>query len=617
MDLFADTLLALLCFGIVLGSGAWAFRSYVGGTSQAVAVPMLLLPLLSDWIRFLAGIPFTLSFAVAGAIYLGVAGFFGFKSVRAEKRLFDSKWWLALVVVLATQVVIRIWLVTERGPNPGDDTYAGFKTQALLHSQGWPTIHPEAPDLPISYYYHAYMWPAALAPLGISIKAGWWVTAIILCVVGGMLVLELIMASLKNRGDVALASVTVAVGCSLSVVLALVQRLPPRLWLQEAGYLTQEFGLYMRVPVTVGAYWAPFNAIATGVLLVATIFLLDSIRGRWSLPRFLWTVLVVGSLAGYCTFHLIGFMLIVVPVLTVVAWRETTAGTLRRWLTSLVALGTASALATLPLLLDLAQRQTATRYDRFRDPLHIWLQTAFEKFSVLQVLGLGFWILAAALLSNILLLPLLARWRAGRLDFEAKSLLAVFGVGTLVSFFGVTDDFVPKFGLYIASLPAVVFLRSGPWRGWERALWIAGLTAPLFLALNAFRANLATPKWDRVWHLIDQTATKTGEVVLYDVPFSERRNRNPWQNVIPYFSRARFLVPADQVDDQGQNFLRDPAALATLPSTERRLAQMIGDAPTYLLLTTPDRPPAGEELYRSGLFSLQRIQHNATIASPP
>ncbi|MEA3207925.1 MAG: hypothetical protein QOE70_982 [Chthoniobacter sp.] len=618
MEPLIDLLTALLAFLVLLGTGAWAFGARLGGLARGAAVPLLAVPLLSDWLRFAVKLPFATAFALAAGLCVvasvscGVIG----RAPRSDRTLDNGHWWLALAVLAALHVVMRCWLVTERGPNPADDGLAGYKSLALLNSISWPTIHPEAPELPLSYYYYAYCWPASLATLGVSLKIGWWMTAVVLCVVGGMLALEAVLPRLRTRADVGLASVTIGAGASFAFVLGIAQRLPLRAWLQEVSFLTAKFGLYMRVPQTVCGYWAPFSVFASGVLLVATLFLFDLIRLRWDGARFAWTVLGIAGLAGYCTFHLLGFAVVVVPILIVTAWLYRREGGLRRGFVGIGALGIGSAFTTLPLLLDLAQRQTGTRYDRFRDPLLVWLQTALDKYSVFVVLGLGLWTLTAVLLSNVLLVPLLARWRKERPSPENILLFSIFAVGTGLCFFGVTDDFVPKFGGFVATTLIVAFLGSGPWLGGTRCFWIAAVVVPVLIVLNTVRANVASPRWDGAWRAIDTTA-RSGEVVLYDVAVTERRKRNPWQSVIPFFARARFLVPADQVDDQGQNFLRDPAALQALPPTGTRLARMVGDAPSYLLLTTPGGPPVGEELYRSELFSLQRITRRAPMTPSP
>jgi hypothetical protein len=137
---------------------------------------------------------------------------------------------------------------------------------------------------------------------------------------------------------------------------------------------------------------------------------------------------------------------------------------------------------------------------------------------------------------------------------------------------------------------------------------VCGLIGPSLLILNTIRANIAGPKQDPLWRTLDRLSSDTHEIVLYDVPYSVRRQRVPWQNAAPFFSRIQFLAPADEVDDQDQNFMVDPAQLKTLPPTPDRVRELAKGAPTYLLLRTGTAASAGERLYSDDLFSLDRVK---------
>ncbi|MBC7851942.1 MAG: hypothetical protein IAF94_00755 [Pirellulaceae bacterium] len=360
----------------------------------------------------------------------------------------------------------------------------------------------------------------------------------------------------------------------------------------------------------------PFGVLATGVLIASIAILVEFIQQGWDSRKAAFVTLGVGALAGYCTFHLIGFAVVVMPVLCVAALLTQKRLVFKKWIPHIMAIGLGALLLCLPLILELLQRKSGIRYGRFRDPLLVWLQTAFDKFSILQIGGLFGWALICALAANILILPVVLRPRSEKLSLLGAVLLSIFFLGTLVCFFGVVDDFVPKFGHFITTALVVLFFTLKERPKWSTALLLAGLVGPILFTLNNVRANIATRKWDPVWRELDRLTEKTGEVVLYDVSITERRtHRTPWENILPLFSKASFLVPANQVDDQDQNFLRDPADLEKLPPISSRLANLIGPAPTWLLLSTPDRQLLGEELYRSPLFSVQRVNRNTVF--PP
>jgi len=72
--------------------------------------------------------------------------------------------------------------------------------------------------------------------------------------------------------------------------------------------------------------------------------------------------------------------------------------------------------------------------------------------------------------------------------------------------------------------------------------------------------------------------------------------------------KRRHCSPADEVDDQAELYIQDPAALQTLPPTPVRLRQAANGSPTYLLLRSGTAAPAGERLYSDATYSLDRVK---------
>jgi hypothetical protein len=251
----------------------------------------------------------------------------------------------------------------------------------------------------------------------------------------------------------------------------------------------------------------------------------------------------------------------------------------------------------------LIHRAPGARQERFRDPLLVWLHTGLpiHGYSAIPILGL--WTAVLIPLTNPMILPVLWRRKDEPEEQSVRLLMWIFGFGTFVCLFGVIDDFVPKFGGIPAAAAILAFYRMRNPPKWSMALLLCGLVGPNLAALDTVRANVVLEKIDPVWRKLDALTAERDEVVLYDVP----RPPQTHPSMFPYFSRAQFLVPVDQIDDESRNFMVDPAGLTKLPSTAERVRELAKGAPTYLLLQSGTAPPKGEELFRSKEFSIDRV----------
>ena len=615
MNLFAGAALGISFFAVPLLSGGRVFGAALGAPMRGAVIPLLGIPLLTDWLRFAAHFSPARALAVSTILYLVVAALF-FLRFRPQSpfSIMDPAarryWMLALVLLFASHALLRVWLFTGTVPNPADDGYSGYKANALIHTPSWPTMFTEALETPMAYYYYAYEWPAALASwAGVPLRAGWWVTAIILCASGSMLIFESILPRFRDRRDFLLGTLVVLNGCSISFVLAAAFKLGPRFWTQEAGILGSRYHLYLRTPQFNSGYWSPFAVFVAGLLGVVVCYLWRLIEERKvHRAEFVFVLLTVASLAGYCTFDLIGFAIVFVPVLTVAAIIVQRGESLRRWLLPLAAMGIAALAVSLPIVLQLSHRAPGSRQERFKDPLLVWLHTGLPIYGLHVLLGLLLWFLLALALSNLLVLPILFPGNTSPRERFTVLLLWIFGFGTFVCLFGVIDDFVPKFGIALAAIGILAFysIRNPP--VWSMPLLMIGLIGPGLGFLDTIRANVVLQKADPIWKTLDALNTQTHEVVLYDVPLPERYRRTGWTNTTPYFSQIEFVVPVNEIDDLGINFMVNPAQLATLPPTAVRMRQFSKGAPTYLLLRTGSAAPAGVRLYSDGAFTLDRVK---------
>jgi hypothetical protein len=535
-----------------------------------------------------------------------------FAGMDAESR---RRWVRALVFLVIVHMLVRSWMFTGSAPLPSDDACAGYKANALINSPSWPTVFPEAPELALAYYYYAFSWPAALASwVHLPVPSGWWVTAIVLCAMGGMLVLELILPRLRSGRDFLVALVVVTAGCDVSYLPSLAYGLGPKNWYREGGFigrLGDHFGLYLRVPQFV-CYQnsnGPFAGFEAGLLVVAVVLLWRLITdGKAKGAESIFVGLVIASLAGYCTFDLIGFVLVIAPVLCGAAIAVQGGGALRRWFVPLAAMGAGSLALCLPIVMSLAHRSREIRLDRFRDPLLIWLRTGLPHagYGVFAMLVVAF-VLAAGI-SNVALLPVMFRGGKEPLPAFTKLLLWMFWFGTFVCLFGVTDDFVGKFGWFLSMVAILAFFTIEKPPKWSRVLLVCGVIGPGLAILNCVRANIVMEKFNPAWATLDQLEAQRHEVVVYDVPDAERRRRGPLEILIPYFSRIEFVAPVEQINEQGQDYMMDPSQLKTLPPTAERVRALAKGSPTYLLLRLSSTAPEGERVYSDRIFSIDRVK---------
>lgn len=603
-------LAALAFFAILLGLSGWFFGEKMGGFARGAALPMFTIPLLTDWTRYF-GVGFSAAVGSSLVVYACVtAGVLILGRSRgggsgAGSRV-SREWILAFVILFAAHALVRTWIFTGSVPIPADDTFGGYKASGLLHAAGWPAMHPEAPELPFSYYYYSFVWPATLsALLHVPLTVGWWATAVTLCVTGGMLIFEVIAPYLRSTGVAVLAALALFNGASIAFVLALSQGFAPRHWGHFVQLAGDPFSLYIRVPQGFGGYITPFAIFSTGALLVIVVLSVEWMSRRWTIPEVVFSLLGLSSLVGYCTFHIIGTVLAVLPPLLVAAAVTQRQRVFLNWLPRLAAIGFGAMLLSAPLLLLYLERKSVDRAGRFQNPLLVWLGGAFEKFPADQVLWLLFWIMLVTLASNVVALACIPQWRKVRSHPLALVLFSMFALGTIVCLCGVTDDFVAKFGNFAATAAVVVFFMLPNKPKWCWVILLISLIGPILDGINAARANIVKPKMDEVWKTIDRETAKSGEVVLYDVDEGVKRSRLPWDNIPPFFSRARFVVPATQIE--GILFVSDPGEFQNLPPTPVRLANFAGGHSTYLLLTDPSHEQPGTELYRSTLFTLRRV----------
>ena len=197
-------ILTSLFFAVLLVSGARVFGVLFGTPMRGAVLPLVAIPLATDWCRYLFALSPATALGVCTLIYLIVAAVY-FLVAKPEHPFIGMapavrrNWWLCLAILVVVHIGIRTWIFTGSVPNPADDVWSGYKCGALLHTKSWPTTMTDEPELGMSYYYYGWEWPAALESwVSAPPQAGWWVTAIILCVAGGMLAIELFLPRLRN-----------------------------------------------------------------------------------------------------------------------------------------------------------------------------------------------------------------------------------------------------------------------------------------------------------------------------------------------------------------------------------------------------------------------------------
>ena len=607
--------LAFVFLGLLFASGASAYSRATGSFARGGSVPFLLIPLLADWVRFLGNVPFHTSWLIALIAYVILTALWRMRIPRGLTMRMVLPWALPLAALLIANVAIRAWLFTGSAPNPADDIFAGYKANALFNSPGWPVLSPEASELAFSYYYYVFMWPAALGYwLNIPLWPGWWASAVWICTLGCLLILEPLRSRLKSKPLWLTAAAFALTGAALTLPVVIFQRVPVKHWM---GVITSFTKNEFRFPLPQHYcdYWAPFTLLAGGLLLNAIFLLIQLLRHKRLAPgRLAYSILGFGALGGYCTFHLLGFGLVFVPVLLLIFLTMTPA---TRWLalgSRLALIGISSVLLGLPFLLDIAQRKSAGRIDASR---HVpdWLQSNPPLSQILFLSGI--WILLTLLRNPLAVVGLFSASSTLR-PFWTRFLKGVFLLGCFVCYFGLISDFVPKFGSVIAISGAFLFWERKRLLPWQYILLTLSLVEPVLGALNMTRANLAVQKSDPVWRTLDERAYREGLPVVYSIG-DLRHTRSVWENSMPFFSRSVFITPKEEFAETEVNFLRDATLRFELKPVSERLALHFPKAGKYYLVTLPDSDSPGQNIYHSNSFSvsLEEIVPQADASRSP
>jgi hypothetical protein len=602
-EVLAQAALSLLFFALLLASGILVGGKSLGTPARAAVVPLMVVPIAEDWIRYLSHCSFRLAWllALVGWIVLVAVVLATRRTISLPRQLHFKRWLAALAFAFVFHAVIRMWILTGSFPVPADDVFGGFKANALVNSIGWPTTHPEIPELGFNYYYYAYTWAAGMACwLNVSLWAAWWATALVLCATGTLLVLEIWLPFLRHKRATALATLAAIGGGSLMLPLDLLLRHPPKVWGFVPDHLLPH--LYLQFPTQNHAIWSPFSMLCCGLLLSAIWMILNGWRRPLTLAQQGYVILVLGSLAGYCTFFLLGFILVILPALAVIAlirlpWN--------RWpglIGSLALWGILAAMASWPFLSEILHRSTEERNSDF-NPLLPWLVHHHDSGELGRVI---FFIVLFSLLLNPL--GFWASWRFPARGTILPFLRLVFLWGCFVCLWGITNDFVAKMGTFIGLAGLTLFIfQADPRSKWTRRLGALCLVGPGLICLNGVRANLMLPKMDPVWQTLDREALPARLPVYYTFPGMSVEDRDVWPYVYPFFSRARFIVPPNEIDATSLNFLPNVNDLKKLPQWRERVHSFAPGDGTYLLLQ-PTMPglivPEDSVLYRSKLYTL-------------
>ena len=591
---------AFLLFALLLASGVIAFGRSLGTPARASAVPLLAIPPVEDLIRFLLHCSFKSAWLAAILLWIGFVlirlGLSRSWFQPLPRLLFSRRWQLALLVALLLHLVLRLWIFTGHAPNPRDDLWGGFKANALFNSTGWPTPNPEIPELGFPYYYFVYMWPAGLAAwFHLSLWAAWWPTIIVFSTVGTLLIMELWLPYIHSKLGMAAAAVAATVGASAVLPLDLIFRLPPKGWM-EWGFLPRFFipaDLYLQVPTQMQAIEAPFDVFCSGVLLTVTWMILRSWHRPPNWSYYLYLILGIGALCGYCTFYLMGYLFVILPALFVVALRDGPLQLRRRFL-PLALCGGVSLILSWPLFSEELHRRGHSVLVSGTDPLYLWVPKHPSPFGLI-------WLVIAILILLVLLNPLGA-WAsfAPARSSWARLLRWIFLWGCLTCLWG-ADGYVLKMGTLISLAGVALFVVQVPRQA--KTVWRLAalcLLGPSLILLNNVRANATVEKIDPVWEAIDRAALDSGTAVFFPSGKAER--------LVPYFSRARMMGVSDEVDPQYADYLSDVDALKKLPPWLERLRRLNPGSSTYLRLQTAGSPnsSSGTIIYQDSSYILTR-----------
>lgn len=600
-------------FALLLASGAFVFGSKMGSTTRGTVVPLLFVPLLADWIRFVANISFLNCFLIALIIYaigaLAILYKIGGLHGNLFKRNFSVLWKVTIILTLLN-VLIRTWVFTGSVPNPADDNWGGYKTSALYHATGWPAIATDAEGISYAYYYFLYTWPAALAGFfGVNFWFGTWITDVLFCVLGSLLTFEVVKPRIDSRCSVQAYSFLLVCGASFGLFLAIALRVSPH----DFGSILRAVlpdNLDVSSPRSDGTYWMPFAVFCTGLLFTALHLLLQQWRHRVLPIRLAFVILVISALAGYSTIHLIGFALICLPFLLIIVVRDLPVNRRLPAIGSLFFIGAVSLLAGLPLITELVGRHqqpaSGNNYGLF-----IWIGNYSSAYSTASLVKFGILIALVWLVSNPLAIVSFFNKKNNRRPFFMWLCAAIFIWGSLISLSGILDlfklahEFSHKFEGTIALAGIFLFFQIESERKWLSIFFALALIGPAFFIVNTVRANIQCAKLDPVWKTIDAKCNNEKIPVYYYLTDEDRHKELPWVKFAPFNSRAHFQMPTGQVDPHSFVYLQSGSITLNTeyPFDINRLKKQYPNASQYLLLTRP-QPNVENVLYESSNFQL-------------
>jgi hypothetical protein len=603
--ILAEVAVAFFFFGLLLASGVATFGGSLGTPGRAAVVPLLVIPLVEDLVRYCSNCSFKTAWLAAVLFWVACVvvklALRPVSSRRWPRLLFARRWQIAFGFALLFHVVLRLWIFTGTEPNPRDDLWGGFKANALFNSSGWPTPNPEIPELSFPYYYFVYMWPAGIAAWsGMSVWALWWPTIIVFSTLGTLLIIELWLPFIRSKRAMVAAVIAATVGASVVLPLDLIFKLQPKTWV-EWGFLPPFFvpaNLYLQLPTQMQAIEAPFDVFCNGLLLTVVWLIIRGWRRALSWNRYFYITLAVAALAGYCTFHLMGYVVVVLPALFLLALRDGLVLAWRR-LAPIALSGMVSLVLAWPLLSEQLHRRGHSALVPGFEPLYLWVPRHPAFFGLI---GLAF-----GMVFLLVLLNPLGIWaaftRAARSPWT-RLLQWMFLWGCLTCLWG-SDGYVLKMGTFISLAGVCLFVlqfdRRSRFELWLGALCLFG---PVLLLLNNIRANATVEKIDPVWVALDRAALGSSLPVFFPSGKEER--------LVPYFSRARFMGTTGEIDNQYADYLSDLDALAKLPDWPERLRRLNPGATSYLYLRK-----AGVELTSKGRVIYQDPLYTLTLEPMP
>lgn len=600
-----------LFFALLMASGALVFSVKLGTLTRGAIVPLLLIPLVADWLRFLGNLPFLPCFLAACLIYgMGVSIFYFKRRPQLQhKFVLPSKvCWQVLLGIFLLNILMRTWLFTGTVPNPADDCWGGYKSVALYHATGWTLPAPDADSITFNYYYFLYTWVAFCAGIfGVNFWVGSWLVDVLFCALGAILAFEILKPRINSIFSVLTTIIFFVGGATFHGLVAIAYRLPPKEW---GGALMRGLPVDLEAlfPRTDNYFWMPFAVFCTGVLLTALHLLLQQWRHRITPIRFAFVVLAISALPGYSTIHLIGFVVIVVPLLLVIVAFKLPTHKRLATLWSFVLLGGLSLLSGLPLITELLKRHQRPSSEGIYSTA-FWFESHPGDYSTIMVIKIALIVILSCILYNPLAISSFFCQTSKRRPLYIWLCRGIFLWGTLVCLTGILDkyklnhEFCFKFGPFIAATGAFLFFQLNSNNVWLKRMFCLALITPLLIIANTVRANIQCKKSDPVWRVIDAKSDRGKIPVYYLVTDDFRNEETPWVKFAPFFSKAYFHLPYGQVDRHSFVYWRDIEFPPQTESDLQRLKKRFPQATQYFLLTTPQANKDGV-LYESENFQL-------------